>query len=153
MFRLAASNTRPGSKEAIQMESILFFLVIFAAIAGLYWLKHRSHGAPSRSAPPSSHHASQAGNTTQLSTPGNNLLASNNKVWNTRRKHAANMAVKGDQFKSNVRFEEEPEYDGYSRRDRHHLAPAHIKDEQHADELAMTHIEFKSSKTQEATKS
>ena len=135
------------------METVLFFLVIFAAIAGLYWLKHRSHNASSRSAPPSMKHASHAGSTTQLSTPGNNLLASNHKVWKTRRKHAANMAVKGDEFNSDVWFEEEPEYDGYSRRDRRHLAPAHIKDEQHSDELAMTHIDFKPSKAQEAAKS
>jgi len=135
------------------MESILFILVILAAVGGLYWLKHRSHNASSRSAPPSMKHASHAGSTTQLSTPGNNLLASNHKVWKSRRKHAANIAVKGEDFKSNVWFEEEPEYDGYSRRDRRHLAPAHIKDEQHADELAMTHIDFKPSKTQEAAKS
>ncbi len=135
------------------MESILFILVILAAVGGLFWLKHRSHRASKRSAPPSMKHVSHAGSTTQLSTPGNNLLASNHKVWKKRRKHAANMAVKGDDFKSDVWFEEEPEYDGYSRRDRHHLAPAHIKDEQHADELAMTHVEFKPSKPQEAAKS
>ena len=135
------------------METILFFLVIFAAIAGIYWLNHRSHSTSERTAPSSTQHKNSAGSMSQLATPGNNLLASKNEVWNKRRKHAANMAVKGDEFNSNVRFEKEPEYDGYSRRDRRHLAPAHIKDEQHADELAMTHIDFKSPKEQEAAKS
>ncbi|MGD2129801.1 MAG: hypothetical protein PVJ33_17450 [Lysobacterales bacterium] len=39
----------------------------------------------------------------------------------------------------------EAEYDGYSRRDRHHVAAqkVHVKKEGHAEELSMTSMRFK----------
>lgn len=79
-------------------------------------------------------------------TPGNNILSHNEEIWETRRKHAHIFSSSSEVARGHIKYEEEPEYDGYSRRDRRHIAPAHIKDEEHCENLTMSTIEFKPGK-------
>ncbi len=97
-------------------------------------------------------YVNSAGSTSLHATPGNNLLADNQKIWNSRRKHAAHIGKKAAGSSALQNFGEEPAYDGYSRRDRHHLLPAHVQEEKHIDGLTMPHVDFKPEKSQEAVK-
>lgn len=113
------------------MEELFFVGLVLGGVLTLLFVVNRSKPAESgqsdatRGDPLSaSPHITPTG-----PTPGNNVLSHNRQVWNTRRKrlrtpnHRASSAF-------NAGFEDEPEYDGYSRRDRRHLTPAHIRDDE-----------------------
>ena len=138
------------------MERIIFLVLVFG---GLYWLFRRVHN--SWSAKSRRHHiagssdfASSAGSMSLHATPGNNLLADNEKIWKTRCQHVAHTGSKATGFNDPQSFEEEPAYDGYSRSDRYHLSPAHIQEEKHIDSLDdLTMPKFKPSKSRKAANS
>ena len=71
--------------------------------------------------------------TGKLETPADSVLSHRDELWKKRTHDAAMDVVRTNRFvpKSDASFE--PEYDGYSRRDRHHLTskPTHIKEEDH----------------------
>jgi len=136
------------------MESIIFVLGIIGGIAVLFWFMNRSSSKRSadladKSARPQRIHTSAAEN---LVTPGNNRLASSNKIWEQRRKHAAHLSASESDSHGHIKFKSEPEYDGYSRRDRQHLAPAHVKKEVHVENPTMTAIKFEQDPMPEKSK-
>jgi len=122
------------------MERMIILLMI---LVGLYLLRRYFNNSRSIKTHQSSRHlasnrdqVSDASRTNLLSTPGNNLLANNNKVWKKRCKQEAHLSEDGNVTgsRSAQDITEEPAYDGYSRRDRHHLSPAaHIENEKHID--------------------
>lgn len=85
----------------------------------------------------------------KLAHPLDNRLAHKEEIWEQRRKHATKGFTATQNFipKSSGA---EPEYDGYSRRDRHHLTnTGHVKEETHEDrakEPSMSSVEFESGK-------
>lgn len=82
-----------------------------------------------------------------LATPSEYTLSKAEKVWHTRR-NSANVGVSRTNAFVARSLGQDPEYDGYSRRDRHHVRDrnAHIKTEAHTEEPQMTSIEYKESK-------
>lgn len=124
------------------MERMIILLMI---LVGLYLLMRFFNNSRSIKTRQSSRHlasnrdqVSDASRTNLLSTPGNNLLANNNKVWKNRCQQEAQIRAGGNVVgsRSAQNFTEEPAYDGYSRRDRHQLSPAaHIEEEKHIDNL------------------
>ena len=131
------------------MASIFFLLFILAAIGTVICLMIRS------SLKQSAQLAKKAASRPKVSkviddaiganmvTPGNNILSHNEEIWETRRKHAQNISKSSEVNRGHLKYEEESEYDGYSRRDRRHISPAHIKEEEHCENLTMSTIEFK----------
>ena len=126
------------------MESIIFLVGIIGTVAVLFWLMKRSSSKKSvnlskKPYKPVPLGGSMAANSV---TPGNNILARNDAIWEQRRKKAHSLSeAKADEH-GHIKFKNEREYDGYSRRDRQHLNPAHVKKEAHVDDLTMTTIKF-----------
>jgi hypothetical protein len=86
-----------------------------------------------------------------LTTPTDNLLAHKNVLWETRRKKAARELRADTPYVPKFEQKKEPEYDGYSRRDRHHLTPtAHVGREKHVEEVddgfSMSTVDYGSSR-------
>ena len=71
----------------------------------------------------------------QLETPAVYTLADPNQPWHTRR-HPAKLGVVRTNAFAPKSESAGPEYDGYSRRDRHHLTDpdAHVKEEAHLED-------------------
>ncbi len=126
------------------MESIIFLVCIMGAVAGLFWFMNRSSSKKSidlseKQYKPEPLRSSAAAD---MVTPGNNILARKDEIWEKRRKKAHNLSqAKGDSH-GHIKFTGEREYDGYSRRDRQHLNPAKVQEEAHIDDLTMTSIKF-----------
>lgn len=132
--------TGSGRREAIQMERIIF---LFMILGGLYWLIHRVHNSQSskssrRPLAGSSDYASSAGSMNLHATPGNNLLADNNKIWKARCQHMG-----GTVNDSNAR-------DDHSSVNRHHLILT--EEEEHIGGWDSPKVKFKPSKTQQTEK-
>ena len=127
------------------MKSLLFFVVILAGVAVLFWVMRRSSmkestdlSRPRLDPDPVRISAGAAA----LATPENDVMADNDEIWQARRKRAHNISAATDGSDSYVEFEDEPEYNGHSKRDRQRPVPAQVKEEQPVDELEMTSIEF-----------
>jgi hypothetical protein len=73
-----------------------------------------------------------------LTTPSNYLLANRGEVWAKKRQKGADDVIVTNRFVPKSVSAGEPEYDGFSRRDRHHVVvgTAHIKKEDHVEEAA-----------------
>ena len=136
------------------MERIIILLVV---LAGLYCVmrfinRTRLTKPPKRPIAQSRNNVNTAGDTSFHSTPGNNLLANKQKLWDARRLHASHLGSRVTGFRATKYFEQDPAYDGYSRRDRHHLAPAHIEEEKQIEGVTNLPNKFKPSKSQAAEK-
>lgn len=82
----------------------------------------------------------------KLETPRDSLLSHRDEVWQKRRNKAEHGVAKTNAFVPKSVSFGTPEYDGYSRRDRHHVRDrtAEIKDEEHAaGDVSMTAVELK----------
>ena len=83
-----------------------------------------------------------------LSTPAGNRLSRSKEIWEARRKRAKKDIRTRKLFVPKGEATAEPEYDGYSRRGRHHLASTCQEAEEvhidKVDEPSMTSIEFES---------
>jgi hypothetical protein len=78
-----------------------------------------------------------------LETPADYTLSRPDQLWFTR-KSASALGVTPTNLFAPKSQAPEPEYDGYSRRDRHHLADANatIKKEAHVEEPRMSSVEY-----------
>ncbi len=72
----------------------------------------------------------------KLETPRDNLLSHNNELWQSRRQRPTTGVSRTNQFVPKSELRGEPEYDGYSRRDRHHVRErtAKVKQEGHIED-------------------
>jgi len=123
---------------------IIYFLAFIAACAVvLIWATGRSKKetdlAGRKKTIPKKQQADK------LLTPADHLLSHRNQVWQSRRHKAADDVLMTNQFAPRSKSAGQTEYDGYSRRDRHHVVKqhAHVKKEGHADELSMSRMTFK----------
>lgn len=117
---------------------IIYFLLFIAACFGiLMWLSRKSASERDLARHAPSAHKPKA---SRLHTPADNALSHREEIWHTRRQNAASSIATTNRFVPKSVSSKEPEYDGYSRRDRHHLTPevAHVKDESHADDLSIS---------------
>jgi hypothetical protein len=81
-----------------------------------------------------------------LRTPVNYTLSRPDQSWHTRRNSATTGVTRTNAFVARS-LGQDPEYDGYSRRDRHHVRDrtARVKTESHVEEPRMSSIEYKKS--------
>ena len=112
------------------METIYFLVFIGVCAFAVVWATRRSKTGTdlgSRRTPTRNNLHSD-----KLLTPGNNRLAHKNELWEARRKHATKGINSRQQFIPKSEAAKEAQYDGYSRRDRHHVSPTEaVKEEAH----------------------
>lgn len=123
------------------MEIIYFIVFVAACAALLLWAssksgKNRSRRAETRESRTRARVKKQQADL--LSTPSSYLLANRGEVWRQKRQKAVEDVIVTNRFVPKSVSAGEPEYDGFSRRDRHHVVvgTAHIKKEAHIDEPA-----------------
>lgn len=128
------------------MESIIFLVGIIGTVAVLFWLMKRTSSKKSVDLSKKPYESVPLGGSfaAKSVTPGNNVLARNDAIWEQRRKKAHSLSEAKTDEHGHIKFKNEREYDGYSRRDRQHLNPAHVAKESHVDDLKMTAIKFES---------
>jgi hypothetical protein len=123
---------------------IFYFLMFIAACAVvLIWAMGRSRKETDLAGHKTTVKKKQ--HTDRLSTPSDHLLSHRNQVWHNRRHKVAEDVSMTNRYAPRSLSAGEAEYDGYSRRDRHHVAAqkVHVKKEGHAEELSMTSMRFK----------
>lgn len=121
-----------GVLETFKME-IVFFLSFVGICIFILLIATRS--SRFKKDPALKRRNSLKSGTGKLETPADSVLSHRDELWQKRTHDTSMDVVRTNRFvpKSEASFE--PEYDGYSRRDRHHLTPkpTHIKEEDHVD--------------------
>jgi len=130
------------------MEIVIFVSVVGAIVIGTLWMHRQSNKRPD----PAHQRREQLKKSRKelLETPANYTLSRPDQPWHTRRRGATMGVNRTNAFVARS-LGQDPEYDGYSRRDRHHVLDrnAHIKTEAHvkaeapAEEPRMASIEYK----------
>ena len=79
-----------------------------------------------------------------LKPPADNLMAHRREVWQKRQQKVKRDGAKAPDFIPRFEKEKEGHYDGYSRRDRHHLTPTGEAQHssKHKGEFTMTAVKF-----------
>jgi hypothetical protein len=125
---------------------IVYFIIFIAACVGLVMWATGKSGSKKKADKALKSKAKVTQNQSELlTTPANYLLANRGQLWENKRKHAAEDVIVTNRFVPKSVSAGEPEYDGFSRRDRHHVVvgTAHIKKEDHIDQPTMTSIPHK----------
>jgi len=124
------------------MEIIYFIMFVAACAILLMWAAGKSGSKRKQQAKKRAIRGKQK-QADLLSTPSTYLLANRGEVWRQKRQKAAEDVIVTNRFVPKSVSAGEPEYDGFSRRDRHHVVvgTAHIKKEDHVDEVGATRRE------------
>jgi hypothetical protein len=124
------------------MEIVIFVSIVAAVVLGVMWVSGRSKKEPDRAQ--QRMHQLKKARKELLETPANYTLSRPDQLWHTRRRGATMGVNRTNAFVARS-LGQDPEYDGYSRRDRHHVHDrhAHIKTETHVDEPRMASVEYK----------
>ena len=124
------------------METLLFvaFVAVFGLIIFLPIHKSKQEKELQRR-----HSVKKAVRQSDLLTqPANHLMAHRHELWQERKKKVNRTGVEEQDFIPKFEKGENPEYDGYSRRGRHHLTPTADckKHQKHEEEFEMTAVKF-----------
>jgi hypothetical protein len=115
------------------MEIIYFLIIIGVCAFAVVWAMRRSKTETISATKHTQTKANQSSD--MLSTPADNRLSHKEKMWETRCKQARKGFSAPNRFVPRSEAAKEAEYDGYSRRHRHHLtATEHVKKEAHIDD-------------------
>lgn len=135
--------------ESLEME-VLYFIAFVSVCAVIVVAAVRPSKKKQKEQVRQQHKLrSKKAQTELLSTPANYTLSRTDQVWRSkRRKHVEDVTVT-NRFVPRSKSAGEPEYDGYSRRDRHHVivGTAHIKEADQAAEPSMSEVEYKQGKS------
>lgn len=125
------------------MEMVIFLVFVGICAFALVWATRRSSTQATDLERRKQQRARKL-RSEKLETPRDHLLSHSDEIWQKRRKKATSGVVKTNAFVPRFEGSGIPEYDGYSRRDRHHVRErtAEIKTETTAEsELTMTAVE------------
>lgn len=123
------------------MNALLFFLAIATVVSLLaYFLRKTSIGRRTELARKEREAKwKKQLRAERMGTVGNNRLSNSDAVWQARRQHMSLVTESAEKTQGQRFFAykpgDEPEYDGYSRADRHHVTPAKIKKEGSIDDI------------------
>jgi hypothetical protein len=124
------------------METLLF--VAFVAVFGLiiFLPAHKSRKQTDLRRRQRAQKASAQSN--RLSTPADHLMAHKREVWQKRQQKVSREGTERPDFIPRFEKAGDGEYDGYSRRDRHHLTPTGSakKQQPKEEEFTMTAVKF-----------
>ena len=112
----------------------LFLFIVFVAACGLLLIRASKKSQQKVDVDHDRKEKEKQARAKLLETPATYTLARPDQPWHTRHK-LANTGVERTNVFVPKSESAGPEYDGYSRRDRHHITDldAHIKDEDHID--------------------
>lgn len=125
------------------MELVYFIAFVAACAALVFWALQRRDSKKIDLAQQRKR-ADKKARAELLETPADYTLSHPGQPWHTRQHPATSGVVRTNTFA--LRSEgAEPEYDGYSRRDRHHVRDldARVKDEDHVDEATARAVAFR----------
>jgi hypothetical protein len=112
------------------MEIIYFLIIICVCAFAVLWAMRKSKTGTGLAGKRASTQANPSDEL--LATPADTLFSHKKKLWATRRKQATKGFSNPRRFVPRSEAAKESKYDGFSRRDRHHLAStAEIKEEAH----------------------
>jgi hypothetical protein len=115
------------------METIYFLVFVGVIAFAVVWAARKSNNDKKDLA---SKRKSKKANSTPdlLSTPAGTRLSRKDEIWELRREHASKDLSAAKRFVPKFESGAEPQYDGYSRRDRHHLTTVgKVAEESHTD--------------------
>ncbi|MEE4217316.1 MAG: hypothetical protein V2I48_06890 [Xanthomonadales bacterium] len=125
------------------MEIAVFFAFIAVCALALLWASRKSNSEAELTR--KQRLARNSVRAEKLMSPRDSLLAHKDEVWQNRRKHATVGVTATNQFVPRSETIDAPEYDGYSRRDRHHVRERTAKvKEDRPEELLMTAVRVRS---------
>jgi hypothetical protein len=126
------------------MEIFYFIAFVVACVLLVAWMTDKSKKQNAKLAAKRKTKA-KTQQTERLSTPSDYLLSNRDHVWQKKRAMRAEDVIVTNRFAPRSQSKGEPEYDGFSRRDRHHVVvgTAYIKKEDHIDDLSKTAVENK----------
>lgn len=125
------------------MEIVIFLMFIAVCAFALLWASRKTKAETRAANRRRAERNAKRGEA--LRSPKDSLLSHGDQVWASRRQHANSGVEKTNRFVPKSESSGVPEYDGYSRRDRHHVRQrtAQVKGESHIeDEFTMTAVEF-----------
>jgi hypothetical protein len=116
------------------MEMVYFLVFIAVSLGLVMWLSRKSRDTHSLERRKERGNLSRA---RRLRQPVDSRLAHRDELWNAHRQEAQRDVSRTDRYIPRSEKSDAPEYDGYSRRDRHHVTSkaVHVKDEGHAEEV------------------
>ena len=116
------------------METVYFLIFIGVIAFAVVWLTRRPKTDRELAARKARKEFAETD--TLLKTPAGHRLSRKDELWEERRKYARTGVHAPGKFVPKFETWEESQYDGYSRRDRHHVtATEHVKKEAHVDEV------------------
>jgi hypothetical protein len=101
------------------MQIVIFFVFVAVCALALLWASRKTR-AESELAQRKREQRNRD-RAEKLVAPRDSLLSHNDAVWQSRRHHANTGVERVNQFTPKSSSSGVPEYDGYSRRDRHHV--------------------------------
>lgn len=132
------------------MEIVIFFMFVAACALALLWASRKTK-AESDLARRKRAHRNRA-RSEKLTAKSEALMASDEGVWNTRRHHASTGVQRVNRFAPKSASGDIPEYDGYSRRDRHHVRDRNARVHENVDgekSFTMTAIHYRTDDDEE----
>jgi len=137
------------------METVYFLIFIGICGFAVLWATRRSKSQIDLSAKNKSIH--RAATAEKLERPMDNRLSHREQIWESRRTRTSKGYEEHKTYVPKSLTGGAPEYDGYSRRDRHHLTPSgHVKEKTHFKDkagLTMKAMKFESEDYPSQTKS
>ncbi len=101
------------------MEIVIFFVFVAVCALALLWASRKTKAETELEQRKRAHRNRQRAE--KLVAKREALLSKNDAVWETRRHHATTGVDRVNRFAPKSASGDIPEYDGYSRRDRHHV--------------------------------
>lgn len=122
-----------------KVEIVVFFVFIAVCGFALVWASRKTKSEDDLA------HKQRVARRNKLLAPRDTVMAHKEEVWTSRRQHATVGVTATNRFVPKSETSDVPEYDGFSRRDRHHVRErtAQVK-EDHPEELLMTAIQIHS---------
>ena len=105
--------------EAYKMEIVIFMVFVGVCAFVLIWSARKSKAETDLARRQKTRQKLERSD--KLVTPADNLLSHRQQVWQQRRKNDAMGVSKTNAFVPKFESDGTVEYDGYSRRDRHHV--------------------------------
>jgi hypothetical protein len=132
------------------MEIFIFFVFVAACALALLWASRKTNAESELERRKRAHrNKTRAG---KLTAKSEALMSTGEEVWNSRRHHASMGVQRVNRFAPKSESGGVPEYDGYSRRDRHHVRDRNARvreDPQTEKQFTMTAIHFRTDDDEE----
>jgi hypothetical protein len=132
------------------MEIVIFFLFVAACALALLWASRKTDAETDLARRKRKHRNESRAK--KLTAASETLMSTKEEAWNTRRHHATMGVQRVNRFAPKSESGGVPEYDGYSRRDRHHVRDrnARVREDSETEKhFTMTAIHYRTDEDEE----